>query len=243
MPGPIAEVQRVVDGRGIPVVEDAAHAFGARYHGRPIGSGSPFVCFSLSAVKNVAAGEGGLLCFADAALRPRLEALSWLGLTRDTVTKSSAALNEPARVLTVGYKYRMPDLFAALALAQLDRLEELNSRRRKLASAYLEALSAVPEVELPRVRPQTESSWHMFVIRVPVDARDSLRIALASRDIETSVHYPPLNEEPLFQGGHRTPIAAREARRILTLPLFPDMSLADVTRVCGAICDFFRGER
>ena len=243
MPGPINEIHEIVKHKGIVIIEDAAHAFGATYRKKRIGIHSSFVCFSLNAVKNVAAGEGGILCFSNNDLREKAERLFWLGLSDTTFNLTKGKPNRaPAIAVQKGYKYAMPDILAAIALAQLERLDEMNRRRQQLVLAYTEHLSQITKVTLPKLSGKnTQSSWAMFVIRVPADDRDALRAYLGANDIETAIHYPPLNEQPFFIGYRgNTPVASQESRRIVTLPLFPDMTITEIDKICNIITDFFK---
>jgi len=242
VPSLVEEVVLMLKPAGITVIEDAAHAFGATVNGRPVGRAALFTCFSFNAVKNLAAGEGGMLCFADPALRKQVEELSWLGLSRHTYDLSlDVPHRQPAEVRGIGFKYRMADLNAAVALAQLERQPQLQECRRRLVRIYQEELGESSAVELPRERAGTTSSNHMFVIRVPAEVRDSLRGYLAEHGIETAVHYPALNEHAFFRDyGQATPVASAESRRVITLPLFPDLPAVEVRRIASLVREFLR---
>lgn len=139
----------------------------------------------------------------------------------------------------VGYRYRMDDVTAAIAVAQLERLEEKRRHRIRVATVYRQRLLGLPECELVSLPPQTEPTWYIFPILVPPAERDQLRRWLAEHRIDTSVHYPPLNEQPVFSGvGDKTPRAAAAARRLLSLPLHEEVGEGDAHRVCDRVCAY-----
>ena len=151
---------------GIPVLDDAAHALGTSYKNRLIGSeGDAF--FSFQAIKNVTGAEGGVFVTGDADLSARIRRLRFHGLGSDTYGRETQGRSTQAQVLEPGYKYNLPDMNAALALSQFDRLKEINNRRRFLAGVYDELLSEIQELT-PLKRPAYahEHAWHLYIVRV-----------------------------------------------------------------------------
>jgi perosamine synthetase len=225
---------------GATVVEDAAHAAGARWRGRAVGTLSPLTAFSFHGVKNMTTGEGGCVTTSSDAVAARLRRLRWMGIDRDTWQRTSGPAHDSSyEVAELGFKYHMHDIAAAIGLVQLAKLERLNDRRRALARRYDEALGTLPWVTLPRERPGAHSARHNYAIRV--ERRDALMAWLRDRGVASAVHYMPLHLHPFYRHlGAAQPVAERAWRRLLLLPLFPDLSDAEQDRVVDAVRAFGR---
>jgi len=229
--------------KGIPLVEDAAHAAGTEYRGKPTGSGGTAV-YSFHPIKNLTTGEGGLVTTDDAELAARLRRLRFHGLGADAFQRDTQGRAPQAEVIEPGYKYNLPDMNAALGLSQLARLAEMNRKRAALAARYAELLSGVDGV-LPLGLPAypQRHSWHLYIVRVdPVTAgvtRDELMERLKGHAIGTGLHFRAAHTHKYYRAHHppRTPLPNTEwnSDRVCSLPLFPDMALADVERVVDAI--------
>ncbi|HOX57771.1 MAG TPA: UDP-4-amino-4,6-dideoxy-N-acetyl-beta-L-altrosamine transaminase [Candidatus Paceibacterota bacterium] len=227
------------------VMEDASHALGARYQGRPVGDGrfSDLTILSFHPVKIITTGEGGMLLTNRSDLHEKLMRLRTHGITRD-----ARFLTQPSRgpwyyeQLELGYNYRMTDLQAALGASQMDRLSEFVARRRALAARYNELLRKLP-LTLPRQHPDTESSWHLYVIRLQLDRmRKSHRQVfeeLRAQGMGVQLHYIPVPAQPYYRQLGFKPSDYPEAelyyREAISLPLFPAMSDQDQNRVCGIL--------
>lgn len=237
-----ADMDRLSDlaaARGLAIVEDAAHATGARYRGRPVGSLSTLTCFSFQAVKNVAMGEGGAITTSDLGLAGRLRRLRWLGLDRDTWTRaeSGTRYSWDYDLAEVGYKAHLSDIPAAIGLVQLARLPGTNARRRAIAGQYAAGLADVPWLELPTEQPWAESAWHMFVVRVP--DRDRFIGHLAERGVASSVHYRPNHlYGPYRRYATFLPVTERVWPTLVTLPLFPGLVDDEVEQIIQAVRSF-----
>ncbi|MEZ5556972.1 MAG: aminotransferase class I/II-fold pyridoxal phosphate-dependent enzyme [Pseudomonadales bacterium] len=228
--------------RGLPLVEDAAHVLGARYGGQAIGSEGTAI-FSLQAIKNVTAAEGGVVVTDDDALAERLRRLRFHGLGMDSHERHSQGRAPQAEVHEPGFKYNLPDLCAALALSQFGRLDAINAQRRALAEHYLSRLADIDEVRplQPPAWPH-EHAWHLFVVRVvggPL-GRDAFIEAMKSHGIGCGIHFRAVHLQRYYR--EHPPARARDlphtrwnSERICSLPLFPAMTFADVDRVVAAI--------
>jgi len=227
---------------GIPIIEDCAHAAGARYNNRPIGSFGVVGCFSFHAVKNLACGDGGAMVIDDAALYRRATRLRWLGIDKSTWDRTELDRSYWWRyqVDEIGMKCHMNDLMASIALVQLEKLSQANARRRELVTLYCRRLADVDQVELP---PQDDaiyqSAWHLFHLKC--DQRDELSQFLGSRGIATSVHYIPLHTYTCYSDHPHLPQAEALQHRLLTLPLYPDLTDEEVGFVCEMIRLFYTG--
>jgi perosamine synthetase len=238
--------------RGVPVMEDAAHALPAAYRGRRVGTIGALTVFSFYATKNLTTGEGGMVTTADEALHERIRARRLHGMTRDAWKRYSKEGSWRYDVAYPGFKYNMTDMNAAIGLVQLRRLAAMQAGRARIVARYRAALGDLDAIELPACRPDVEHAWHLFVIRVRAErlriGRDAMIAELTAAGIGTSVHFIPLHEHSYYRDvlGARAealPIAAREWPRMISLPLFPGMDDADVDRVAGAVQDIVRRHR
>lgn len=225
------------------VIEDAAHAAGASYRGRPIGSLGDATVFSFYAIKNLTTGEGGMVTTGDDELAQRVRVLRANGLDASAWNRYAAAGSPFYTVLEPGFNYKMTDVAAAIGLVQLRRLEGLNARRMRLAERYTALLARVPRLRTPALRPEADSNWHLYVVRLVDEAgitRDELVEGLKRRGIGTAVHFLPVHLHPYYRerlgtGPGDYPVAEHAFESMLSLPLFPSMRDEDVDRVVDAI--------
>jgi dTDP-4-amino-4,6-dideoxygalactose transaminase len=218
------ELGAIAQRYGLALIEDAAQAHGAARHGEPAGSFGTG-CFSFYATKNVMSGEGGMITTNDAALAERMCRLR------------SHGESERYSSVELGYNYRLTDLQAALALAQLRRLGELTQKRRANAAYLSEHLRGVmlppPPIEADAM------VWHQYTVRIP-HGRDALAAWLRERDIEVGIYYPNvLPDQPLYRGlgytGDFYPVARRLAQEVLSLPVHPALGATDLDRIIEAV--------
>jgi dTDP-4-amino-4,6-dideoxygalactose transaminase len=218
---------------GVPVIEDAAHAVETRYRGRKVGGLSAATCFSLYATKNVAAGEGGLIATNDDALAA---AVTDLRLMRRG-DGSRYDISVP------GYKANLSDVLAAIALVQLDKLEEHTRIRERQFALYDQALAAVDGIEPLERDPRDTHALHLYAVRVDGArfglTRDELQRALTAEGIATSIHFLPVHRltwyRERFPGQPPLPVAERAGDEVLSLPLSPAHSDEDILAVLDAI--------
>ena len=231
---------------GLHVLEDAAHAVGAAYRGRPVGRLGEATAFSFYATKNLTTAEGGMLTTADAALAERVRLLSNHGLSRDAWKRYSAEGSWYYQVVAPGYKYNMTDIQAALGLHQLAKQPVFRARRAAVAAAYTDGLCDLAALCLPVVRPEVEHAWHLYIIRLRPGALRIDRAAvieeLRRRNIGTSVHFIPLNLHPYYQeelgwAPGQFPAAEAAYAGAISLPLHPRLTDADVADVVAAVRD------
>jgi dTDP-4-amino-4,6-dideoxygalactose transaminase len=226
-------------GHGLRVVEDAAHAIGSRFAGKPIGSFGDLVVFSFHPNKNMTSIEGGAISTGDAMAAELFEQYRFHGIKRNAAGEVD--------VMFPGAKSNLSDVAAQVGIDQLRRLDGFNARRRALAARYFEAFAGFPGVVLP-ARGDEGHSWHMFQVLIDFRARGITRPAfqklMADRGIGIGVHYPSIPGLKYYRDlGYRdedTPVAARVGRETVTLPLFPAMSDEDVTRVCQELRDVLK---
>ena len=232
-------IRAMAEARRIPVLEDAAHACGAWYRDRPIGSISELTSFSFHAVKNLATGDGGMLTTNDPDLDARIRRSRWLGINKDTWTRAEDGRHYAwaYNVEEFGFKAHMNDIAAAIGLAQLARLDRTNGRRRALAEKYSAALNHLPWLELPVEKPGVRSAWHNYVVKV--DHREAFMKHLNDRGVSTGMHYIPNHLYDLYKP-YRTPLPVTERvwSRLVTLPLFPDLTDVEADTVIDAVSSY-----
>lgn len=237
--GNACDMDRLLDlgkTHGLAIVEDAAHAFGSSWRGRKLGSFGEITCFSFDPIKNITCGEGGAICTADEGLAELMRRKRVLGISRDGWNRRLSTRGD-YEVSTLGYRYHMSNINAAIGLAQMDRFDEFLRRKREIVRVYNEKLSGVPGIEL-LAWDLEEAFPFAYMIRVPDGRRESLMDALKERGIASGVHYPPNHLQPLFCG-QSLPVTERLGQEILSLPLHCDLSDADVAQVVTAIAEFF----
>ncbi len=220
--------------RGVPIIEDAAQAIGARDGGRPVGALGRAAVISFFPSKNLGGfGDGGMVVTNDADFAARLRVLRRHGATAKN------------RHEIIGGNFRLDELQAALLRVKLPHLSRWTESRRQLADRYFQRLGPLAEtgaIDLPLA--DTDAVWNQFVIRARRNARAPLRQHLAARGIATAIYYPtPLHLQPaLAHLGLRAgdlPHAERAAAEALALPIYPELPFADVDRVAAAVAAFF----
>jgi perosamine synthetase len=224
----------------IPIVEDCAHAAGARYKGRPVGGLGDIGCFSFHAVKNLAMGDGGALTMRNPAWQERAKRMRWLGIDKGTWDRTGLDKSYwwQYQVDEIGLKCHMNDIAAAIGLVQLSKLPAMNARRKEIVDMYYAGLSGLPQIELPlRDDEDYRSSWHIFHIKC--EQRDDLSVYLRDHEINTGVHYTPIHTYKCYGNRPSLPVAESLQQRILTLPLYPDLKDEEVQRVIDAVHAFY----
>jgi dTDP-4-amino-4,6-dideoxygalactose transaminase len=225
--------------RGIHVIEDAAHAAGAYYEGRPIGAGpvgvataSVAVAFSFYATKNLTTGEGGMITTHRPGFAKSLRMLSLHGTSHDAWDRYSEHGDWHYDVLAHGFKYNLSDIQAAIGIHQLRKLDQFIERRAFYASMYHDAFAGMDQVELPPDNPRCRHAWHLYILRLnlerlKIDREEFIR-ALQRKGIGTSVHFIPI---PLHRFFAQLPLARDPCPRaldlyprIVSLPLYPAMT-------------------
>jgi len=233
----------------LAVIEDAAHACSAHYRGRPIGTdttaGVPSaVCFSFYATKTMTTGEGGMVTTDSEALASRMRVMSLHGISKDAWKRYTADGSWYYEITAPGYKYNLPDLLAAVGLAQLRKVDAMRRRREEIALRYTEAFSHYEELETPCVRDDVGHAWHLYTLRLREDglatSRDEFIAHLKRHNIGASVHFIPLHVHPYYAAtyGYQPtdfPVARREYLREISLPVYSRMSDFDVQSVIDAV--------
>jgi dTDP-4-amino-4,6-dideoxygalactose transaminase len=226
------------------VVEDAAHGLGASLDGQAVGSGSRAACFSFYATKNLPIGEGGALTTTDGDLAERWRRMRLHGMSRDAWRRHGQSSNWQYTVEERGLKANFTDIQAAIGRAQLRHLRQWQDRRAAIAARYDTRLAGVPGIELPPRPADGRHAWHLYIVRILPSFglhRDAVAESLAQAGIGTAVHFIPVHHLPYYRDligpadCAELPTADRVFPQLLSLPMFPGLSDADVARVCEAL--------
>jgi dTDP-4-amino-4,6-dideoxygalactose transaminase len=231
------------------VIEDGAHAIGAEYKGKRLGSFGDVQMFSFHPNKNMTTGEGGAIIARDQALAEQIARLRFHGIDREAWNRFGKSGSQHYAVVAPGFKYNMLDMQAALGIHQLPKLDEFIKARTKWVQRYIETLKGWSEFELP-VKPDYEHlhAWHLFQ-PVLSDAskldRDAFMQAMKEQNIGTGYHYQALHAFPYYQEAFayrwgQFPEAEYVSDRIVSLPLFPQMQEQEFTRVVDAMNKVFK---
>ena len=231
MPAEMDHIKLIAERHGLPIIEDAAQAHGARYRGKRVGQFGKIACFSFYPSKNLGAyGEGGALVTNDASIAQRARSL------RDHAQSQKYLHDE------IGYNYRMDSFQAAVLAIKLKRLDAWNAARTDRAAYYTELLSN-SIYKLPAHPPDSECVWHCYVIETP--ERDRVRSGLHEVRIETAVHYPvPVHLQKAYAHlGYKTghlPITERLCQQCLSLPIYPELSKEKIFTVASILLELER---
>jgi dTDP-4-amino-4,6-dideoxygalactose transaminase len=230
---------------GLKVIEDAAHAFPTRHCGRMVGSFGDATCFSFYANKTITTGEGGMLVTDDKALYERTKVMRLHGIDRDIWERfTSPSRSWEYDIVAPGFKYNMPDVNAAIGLAQLERADEFRRERQRCAEYYYHRLADLESLDLPECRcPMEDHAWHLFWVVVNAKAgisRDTFMEKLAEAGIGTSVHYKPLHRMTYYRQQYglepeQYPNAERHWNGVVSLPIYPSLTDEELEYICGVI--------
>ncbi len=247
LPCDMTALQALCRKHNLALIDDAAHAIPAAYNGRYIGSLGDVSAFSFYANKNLTTAEGGMITTNSDALAAPLRTMRLHGIDRDAWARQSRRSIWRYDITTEGYKYNMTDIQAAMGLCQLMKLNKQHERRRHFTQIYQTELAKFAEIRLPffPANPR-EHAWHLYIIQLLSHDRDAFIDAMRAADIECSVHYIPLHLFRFYQEqyGYREgdfPRAEAAFERVVSLPLHPGLTEADVRAVIAAICKFLGG--
>ncbi|MDD2914583.1 MAG: DegT/DnrJ/EryC1/StrS aminotransferase family protein [Gallionella sp.] len=228
--GDLSGIYAFAERCGLRVIEDAAHAFGSNYKGARVGANGDIVCFSFDGIKNITSGEGGCIVTGDQNILRKVRDARLLGVEKDSERRYAGERSWEFDVTAQGWRYHMSDIMAAIGLVQLGRLEEFTDKRRLLARRYDEQLASFPRLSrLPHN--YSEVVPHIYPVLLPDGAdRKTIRSRMLDAGVQTGVHYQPNHVLTFFRDSDALPLPVVDniAPRLLSLPLHPDLSLADV---------------
>jgi UDP-4-amino-4,6-dideoxy-N-acetyl-beta-L-altrosamine transaminase len=237
------EIGKIAKEYNLHVIEDAAHAVGADYKGRKIGSISDLTTFSFHPVKHITTGEGGMITTNNEKLYERLLLFRSHGISRDQAQLYKCEGPWYYEQLELGYNYRLTDIQAALGLSQLKKSDKFLARRREIAAIYTEAFQENDLIITPWQQDGCNSSWHLYVISLRLEkmqrSRKEIFEALLSEKIGVNAHYIPVYKHPYYQANGYKDIKCAQSEKfydsLITLPLFPKMSDKDIQDVIQAV--------
>lgn len=249
-PCDLQALRKLAELHSIHLIEDAAHALPASYDGQRIGSISEITAFSFYATKTITTGEGGMLTTNNQAYATRASVMRLHGISGDAWKRYTNQGSWYYEIIDAGFKSNMPDLLAALGIAQLKKAEAFHLRRREIADVYLRTFSGMDELEMPPTgNVNTIHSWHLFILRLRPETLSSSRSDLIQQlkqaGIGSSVHFIPLHLHPYYRDHYGYcsgdfPHAEDAFTRCISLPIYPDMSDAEVQRVVTTVKQFIQ---
>jgi dTDP-4-amino-4,6-dideoxygalactose transaminase len=237
----LAGIYEVATEHGLRVVEDAAHAFGTVYDGRPIGSFGDLTCFSYGPVKIITSMDGGAVVLPDETDVQRLHELRLLGVTKDTRRRHEDERTWEYDVVRQGYRYHLGSVPAAIGLSQLELIDTFIANRQEYCRRYNEELADVPGVRVPETDFEGVSPF-LYWIRVRDEAtRADLMAHMRSHGVLTGIHFPSAHEFEFYRGCRRTelPVTEAVAAGVVSLPLYSFMDERTQDRVVAAVRSFF----
>lgn len=244
------KIMNIAEKYKLKVVEDCAHACGGEYlprgmeyipqgKGRKLGSIGDFGSFSFQAVKNLSTGDGGMLTTNNKEAYDFLMKYRWVGITKDTFSRVKGKYSWFYDVVNLGHKFHMNDISAAIGLAQFEKLEWMNEQREKWTNYYSEKLNGIGDIEIPTKKEYMKPAYHNYVIKT--SKRDELQEFLKSKNISTGVHYYPNHLYDMYKPYYRKlPITEAIWKRLITLPLFPDLKKEEIDFVITKIRGFYK---
>ena len=248
-PCDMTPIQELADRHKLVIIEDAAHALESGYKGKKIGNLGNATAFSFYANKNITTGEGGMLVTNDDALAETIRIMRLQGISRDAWKRYGKSGFSHWEHTLAGHKCNMSDLNASIGMHQIKKVERFMTLRKKYVSMYDRAFADVAELETLAVRDYATHAHHLYVIslhleRLTID-RDGFLDAIQSTGIGVALHYVALHLQPYYVKNFNTkpqdfPIASNYSERVITLPLYPKMSSADVERVIETVKDLIK---
>ena len=253
--GQPCDMDRILEIAGnykLKVIEDAAHALPASYRGRKVGAIGDITCFSFYVTKPVTTGEGGMATTNNEEYADRMRVMSLHGISKDAWKRYTSEGSWYYEILSPGYKYNLTDIAAAIGIPQLKKCDGFWEARKRIAGIYNQAFADLPEIRTPVCQPDVQHAWHLYVIQLELERLSITRAefidALKRKNIGTSVHFIPLHLHPYYRDtfGYTAqdfPNASAAFERIVSLPIYPKMTEADVEHVVTAVTDIVRQYR
>ena len=234
----------------LKIIEDAAHAAGTEYKGKRIGSLKSISIFSFHPNKNITTGEGGMVCTAHEALAEEVSLLKFHGMNREAWKRFAASGTPNYDIMLPGFKYNMMDIQAAIGIHQLPKLDSFIDKRRQIAEFYNRELADLDELALPAYAPyKLRHAWHLYTPLIRIEQltidRDRFMEELKKRNIGSGLHYKAIHHHAWYRKNmpvtdNELPIASYASERILSLPLFPKMTMEDAGDVVEAVKDILK---
>lgn len=242
-PCDMERIHEIANKHGLIVIEDAAHALGAVYEGKKVGSLSEMTTFSFHPVKHITTGEGGMVLTNHQELYERLKLFRAHGITREEHLLRKNDGPWYYEQLDLGYNYRITDIQCALGISQMKKLPYFLERRKEIAERYQEAFADCENIQCPYQKPGCENAWHLYVIRIKGGKRKEVFEELREAGIGVNVHYIPVYQHPYYQEhGYKDiscPNAEQYYEEAISLPIYPALKEAEqeyVIKTVQKIC-------
>lgn len=237
------KIRRIADKYKLVIIEDGAHALGSEYKGDKVGCKADMTVFSFHPVKPITTGEGGMVVTNDEKLYKRMNEFRSHGITRDRRLLTHDEGPWYYEQIELGYNYRITDIQCALGISQMSKIDCFVNRRREIINKYNEAFQDISEITIPYEAEYSNSGWHLYVIKVNLEQlnhdRRAIFEALQAENIGVNVHYLPVYWHPYYEkSGYKKGLCKNAEElysRVITLPLFPQMSNADTDDVIAAV--------
>ena len=222
------EIHKIAKEHNLMIIEDGAHALGADYKGKMVGTLSDMTTFSFHPVKHITTCEGGMILTNNEELYKKLSLLRTHGITRNEewMERNEGAWYYEQQML--GYNYRISDVQCALGISQMKRIHGFVDRRREIADYYNQAFQEVKEITVPYQLEGCHSSWHLYVIRIDSSRRKEVFDKLRADGVGVNVHYLPVYKHPYYQQIGYSDVFCKEAETLyeemISIPMFPKMT-------------------
>ena len=237
-------IRDIAEDNNLLVIEDAAHAVGAEYKGKKIGSIADATIFSFHPVKQMTTGEGGMITTDNEEIVELARIYRNHGLSKDAVERFGKHGSWYYEMTHLGFNYRLTDIHAALGLGQLGKLNRFLERRTEIARKYNDAFEDIEEIKTPVIKGYIKHAWHLYVIEIVPENlradRDQIFKALRAENIGVNLHYIPVHLHPYYREkfGYKNgdyPVAEEIFERVISLPMFPKMNDEDIDDVINAV--------
>jgi perosamine synthetase len=245
-PCDLDEIHAIAKKHNLKVLEDAAHSLPAKYKGKTIGTISDVTCFSFYATKTLSTGEGGMICTNDEEIAERVKIMRLHGINRDAWKRYTESGSWYYEVVAPGYKYNFTDLQASLGLPQLKKVDAMWDSRKRIAARYTAALKDIDIIQLHTIKPDRDSSWHLFPIRLYLDRltknRAQIINELREKNVGVGVHFMPVHQHLYYRETFNLsdadyPVASAAFPRLMSLPIYPGMTDENVDKVIDVLID------
>lgn len=243
-PCEIEQIHAIAHKYNLTVIEDGAHALGAEYQGKRVGTLSDMTTFSFHPVKHITTGEGGMILTNNPELYQRLKLFRTHGITREEelLTKNDGPWYYEQ--LDLGYNYRITDIQCALGVSQMDRLPEFLEKRKQIAKRYNEAFAANEQIQLPYQKEGCDNAWHLYVIRIKNGKRKEVFEKLRAAGIGVNVHYIPVYQHPYYRTHGYAEVTCPNAeeyyKECISLPMYPDLKEEEQEYVIKKVLEYVR---
>ncbi|MDP3147691.1 MAG: DegT/DnrJ/EryC1/StrS family aminotransferase [Ignavibacteria bacterium] len=243
-PADLDEINQIAKAYNLKVIEDAAHSLPSYYKGKKIGSISDVTVFSFYATKTLCTGEGGMICSNNEEFSERTRLMRMHGMNRDAWKRYSDACSWYYEIVAPGFKYNFTDLQAALGIVQLRKVDQMLEMRKHIASLYTKELCGNEFISLPVIKSDRETSWHLYPIRLNLEAlkigRNDFINELKDLGVGTGVHFMPVHQHQFYKdslslNNSDFPVANDAFERLISIPIYPGLTDAEVTKVIEAV--------